>query len=114
VLDINGDDLTALRLLERKRRLRAIVPASASGPLYLDGIAERGREMYRLACARDLERVVAKWSGRTYQCDGRGTSWLKIKNPNYSQMDGRRELFKARRDQRRRKRAAATPELRLA
>lgn len=29
----------------------------------------------------------------TYQSDGQGTSWLKIKNPDYSQMAGRRELF---------------------
>ena len=31
---------------------------------------------------------MAKWARGTYQCDGRGTSWLKIKNPEYSQMEG--------------------------
>lgn len=36
----------------------------------------------------------------TYQTDGRGTSWLKIKNPDYSQMAGRRELFEAQRSPR--------------
>jgi hypothetical protein len=40
--------------------------------------------------------IVAKWANGTYQCDGRSTSWLKIKNPDYSQMEGRHELFVAR------------------
>ena len=46
---------------------------------------------------RDLEGVVAKWSKGTYQCDGRGTSWLKIKNPHYSHVEGRHELFERNR-----------------
>jgi len=57
---------------------------------------------------------VAKWAPGTYQCDGRGTSWLKIKNPQYSQMEGRRELFEGRRDGHQRKRQTAAPALRLA
>ena len=101
-------------LLERKRRLRAVVPRTHSRLLYVDPIADRGTDLFRLACRRDLEGVVAKWSNGTYQCDGRATSWLKIKNPEYSQMDGRRELFETRRDRHFRKRAAAAPELRLA
>ena len=31
-------------------------------------------------------------------CRGGSTSWLKIKNPQYSQMIGRREVFEARPD----------------
>jgi len=30
----------------------------------------------------DLEGIVAKWGRGTYRCDGRATSWLKIKNPD--------------------------------
>ena len=40
---------------------------------------------------------MAKWARGTYQCDGRGTSWLKIQNPEYSQMEGRHKLFEAKR-----------------
>jgi ATP-dependent DNA ligase len=40
---------------------------------------------------------VGKWTRGTYQTDGRSTSWLKIKNPNYSQMVDRHELFDGRR-----------------
>ena len=65
--------------------------------MFLDAIPGRGRRLYKLACERDLEGIVAKWAWGTYQCDGRGTSWLKIKNPEYSQMDGRHGLFDAKR-----------------
>jgi hypothetical protein len=50
-----------------------------------------------LACERELEGIVAKWANGSYQCDGGGTSWLKIKNPNYSQAEGRHELLESRR-----------------
>jgi hypothetical protein len=49
-----------------------------------------------LACERDLEGILAKWARGTYQCDGRGTSRLKIENPEYSQAEGRHELFDAK------------------
>ena len=57
----------------------------------------RGERLFELACERDLEGIVAKWSKKAYQCDRRATSWLKIKNPAYSQMENRRELFESRR-----------------
>ena len=81
LLAVDGEDVTRLPLLERKRRLRAIVPRVSSRLLYLDAIRERGTELFRLACELDLEGIVGKWSRGTYQCDGRRTSWLKIKNP---------------------------------
>jgi bifunctional non-homologous end joining protein LigD len=70
VVAIDGEDLTKLPLLERKRRLRAIVPRSRSRLLYVDAIAERGTDLFRLGCRRDLEGIVAKWAHGTYQCDG--------------------------------------------
>jgi hypothetical protein len=51
-------------------------------------------------------RIPARESpgGRArYHADGTATSWLKINNDSYSQMQGRREPFDARRDQRRRR-----------
>jgi bifunctional non-homologous end joining protein LigD len=95
VLSVNGEDVRALPLLERKRRLRRIMPRIESRLLYLDHFVERGRALYRVACDRDLEGIVAKWIHGTYQTNVRGTSWLKIKNPEYSQMVDRRELFEA-------------------
>lgn len=111
VLAVDGRDVRGWPLLERKRLLVSILPAVESRLLYLDHLAERGRDLFRAACERDLEGVVGKWANGTYQA-GRGTSWIKIKNPEYSQMPGRRELFEARSDRRQAHRAPA-PELRL-
>jgi hypothetical protein len=34
---------------------------------YLDHIEQRGCDLCRVACERDLERIVGKWSGGTYR-----------------------------------------------
>jgi bifunctional non-homologous end joining protein LigD len=58
VLEIDGKDLRARPLLER--RLRAIMPRHESRFLYLDHVTGRGADLFAAVCARDLERVVAK------------------------------------------------------
>jgi ATP-dependent DNA ligase len=63
--------------------------------MFLDHIEERGRDLYRVACAHDLEGIVGKWAHGTYRTDGRATSWVKIKNLDYTQMRDRHELFSA-------------------
>ena len=93
VLSIEDEDVTALPLLERKRRLLAIMPAVECRLLYLDHLAGRGRDLFRVACERDLEGIVGKWADGTYRTDGRATSWLKIKNRDYTQIVDRHELF---------------------
>jgi bifunctional non-homologous end joining protein LigD len=113
VLAIDGEDLTSRPLTERKRRLRAIMPIIDCRLLYLDSIAERGTDLYHAACDRDLEGIVAKWTRGVYQADGRGTSWLKIKNARYTQAAGRRELFEHRREGPRRHQLSGPPILRL-
>jgi bifunctional non-homologous end joining protein LigD len=84
VLPIDGDDLTTLPLLGRKRRLRRIMPTNDCGLRSLDHLAEGGRDLFRVACEQDLEGIVAKWVKGTYRTDGRATSWLKIKNTDYT------------------------------
>jgi hypothetical protein len=41
----------------------------------------------------DLEGIVAKHSFGNYVTDKEKTTWFKIRNPRYSQMEGRAELF---------------------
>jgi len=82
VLQINGRDVRHLPLTERKARLQAITPAVEGRLLFLDSIAGRGRDLFRVACERDLEGIVAKWGQGTYQTDRRATSWLKIDEPS--------------------------------
>jgi bifunctional non-homologous end joining protein LigD len=96
-LSVDGEDVCALSLIARKRLLRRLVPRAETRLLFLDSIAERGCDLYRAACALDLEGVVGKWANGTYRTDGRCTSWVKFKNPEYSQMEGRHELFEASR-----------------
>ena len=52
VLSIESKDVTALPLLERKRRLLQIMPAVERRLLYLDHIQERGIDLFRAACKR--------------------------------------------------------------
>ena len=85
-----------LPLLERKSRLFDVMPRVESRVRYVDYIHERGTEFFELACREDLEGIVAKWVRGTYQ-QGESTSRLKMKNPSYSQMEGRHELFEDRR-----------------
>ena len=47
LLSVEGEDLRALPLLERKRRLARIMPKIETRLLYLDHIAERGCDLYR-------------------------------------------------------------------
>lgn len=94
ILDLEGEDLTSRPLLERKGLLVSVLPRIEGRLLYLDHIEMRGIDLYRAACLRDLEGIVGKWALGTYQADGRCTSWLKIKNPDYTQIRHRRELFK--------------------
>lgn len=104
LLSLDGKDLRELPLIQRKRRLRTVMPRINSRLRYVDHVARRGRDLFNAACERDLEGVVAKWGRGSYETDGMKTSWLKIKNPQYSHMVGRRELFEARRDERQRRR----------
>jgi ATP-dependent DNA ligase len=45
----------------------------------------------------DLEGIVCKPLTSPYRTVRGKTTWIKVKNPNYSQAEGRRELFNKRR-----------------
>ncbi len=91
---LNGRDLRNLPLLKRKRLLRGVVPAPPSPLLYVDHIVETGTALYEAVCERDLEGIVAKLANGPYTADA--TTWLKVKNPTYSQAEGRHDFFNAR------------------
>jgi bifunctional non-homologous end joining protein LigD len=92
LLWLNGEDLRARPLIERKTLLRRVIPPQPSVLLYADHIEQAGLKFFRLTCERDLEGIVAKLRHGRY-----GDAWYKIRNPNYSQRKGRRELFEKRR-----------------
>src|SRR5690349_2143889 len=72
------------------------MPRIESWLLFLDSLKARGSALYREMCRRDLEGIVAKWRHGRYETNGISKSWLKVKNPDYSQMAGRYELFDRR------------------
>ena len=93
ILWLNGQDLRKLPLVERKRRLRRLIPPQPFPVLYTDHEDGHGAELYQAACSLDLEGIVAKWKYGPYVGDDVATSWVKIKNPAYSQAQGRHEQF---------------------
>jgi bifunctional non-homologous end joining protein LigD len=92
LLFLNGRDLRRLPLVERKARLRKILPLRPSRVLLCDCIDGLGEALFVTACERDLEGIVAKWKLGKY-VSGPETSWIKIKNRAYTQIQGRREQF---------------------
>ena len=71
------------------------MPARSTTVLYADHIDTNGTELFRAVCDQDLEGIVAKRRDGLYTPED--TTWVKIKNPKYIQMDGRQELFEKRR-----------------
>jgi bifunctional non-homologous end joining protein LigD len=90
LLWIDGVDLRAKPLSERRAVLRGVLPEGSPTIAEAVSVEGRGRELYELMRAHDLEGIVAKRLADPY--DPR-TRWLKIKNPDYSQKEGRAELF---------------------
>ena len=85
-------DLRGWPLIDRKKELRSIVPLRGSRLLYVDHVVGRGQEMFKLVCCADLQGVVAKWRRGRYMPDDR-TIWVKIVNPDSSQIIGRDKMF---------------------
>lgn len=66
--------------------------------LYVDYLAGRGVDLHRTACEKDLEGIVAKLAHAHYGTEP--STWVKIKNPSYSQAIRRRERFEEMRARR--------------
>ena len=86
-----GQDLRPLPLVERKKRLKRLL-ARRSNHLVAMAMSVEGTGKALMAAVEkhDLEGIVAKRKADPYR---RGVRWWKIKNPAYSQAEGRHELF---------------------
>jgi len=75
---LEGEDLRALPLRERKARLRRAL--HFDGPIRLNPHrnGEHGEELYREACRKGLEGVIAKRADSAYS-GKRSRDWLKLK-----------------------------------
>jgi bifunctional non-homologous end joining protein LigD len=76
---LDGEDLRARPLRERKARLRRAL--EFGGPLRFNPHrnGEHGQELYREACRKGLEGVMAKRADSPYRSGGRSRDWLKLK-----------------------------------
>jgi bifunctional non-homologous end joining protein LigD len=85
LLWLDGHDLRALPLAERKARLAALLP-SDTGPLYkIFTLEEHGRALFQTARKLDLAGIVAK---RKLDAYGPGTVWYRVRNGARNPADG--------------------------
>ena len=92
-----GKDLRTERLLDRKQELRRLL-ARACAPLkYTEYIEDCGTALFQRVCELDLEGIVAKQKFGPYVTERESSTWFKILNREYSQMQGREELFASER-----------------
>jgi len=78
LLELDGEDLTGLPLVERKAKLRAILPASDGRLRYSEHIAGNGEKLLASFCAARLEGVISKLATAKY-VGTRNGSWVKTK-----------------------------------
>ena len=78
LLYVDGEDLTAQPLVDRKTRLAALLSNVASPLHYCDHQIGHGREFHKQACAMSLEGIVSKRADAPYTPGNRGLR-LKVK-----------------------------------
>jgi bifunctional non-homologous end joining protein LigD len=77
LLFLDGENLTALPLVDRKTRLASLLKDAPDSLRYNDHQIGHGPEVHRLACEHGLEGIVSKRISGRYEPDRR--MWLKIK-----------------------------------
>jgi bifunctional non-homologous end joining protein LigD len=94
LLYLNSKDLRVLPLLERKATLKKILRRKRSRILYLDHVETDGKLLFQEVLKMDLEGIVCKRKDSPYKVTEKPSRyWIKVKNPRYSQLEGRQELF---------------------
>jgi bifunctional non-homologous end joining protein LigD len=90
-------DKYKMRLADFQHKLLTAVCSASNSNSHgtnLDHSRGNGTALYRLACQLDLEGIVAKRADSRYENDPNKRNWIKIKNPSYSQKEGRGDLFR--------------------
>ncbi|PYR99269.1 MAG: hypothetical protein DMG16_18350 [Acidobacteria bacterium] len=94
LLYLNGKDLRTLPLIERKALLKKLLRRRRSRILYLDHVEGDGVLLFEQIVKMDLEGIVCKRKDSPYKVTEKPSRyWIKVKNPRYSQAEGREELF---------------------
>jgi len=78
LLELDGEDLTGLPLIERKKKLALILPKKSDRLRYSDHIVGIGEKLLNQFCAAGLEGVISKLATGKY-VGSRSGGWLKTK-----------------------------------
>jgi bifunctional non-homologous end joining protein LigD len=90
LLELDGEDLRALPLGDRKRRLARLLARRRVGIVLSAHTADDRATIFLQARRMGLEGIVSKKLSAPYR-SGRSTDWLKIKNPDAPAMVRHRE-----------------------
>jgi bifunctional non-homologous end joining protein LigD len=77
LLHLDGENLMALPLTDRKARLASLLNGAPNSLRYNDHQIGQGPAFHRLACEHGLEGIVPKRANGRYEPDRR--TWLKVK-----------------------------------
>ena len=78
LLELDGEDLTSLANVERKERLRPLIPADDDRLHFAEHIVGGGEALFATMCREGYEGVVSKLADALYR-GTRTKGWLKIK-----------------------------------
>jgi ATP dependent DNA ligase domain len=92
VLNVEGADVRGIPFKDRRAIL--IRTAERHGMEKSELFFGCGKAMFRAVCDHDLEGIIAKKLDDPYEPER--TRWWKILNAEYSQKEGRSELFERR------------------
>jgi hypothetical protein len=88
---LDGEDLRQAPFVERKKKLKELIKSSECSEMrYAQHVEAVGKLLFEEVCERNLEGIIAVHT--VYSEHG----WLKIKNPRYTQAEGRKDGTKDR------------------
>jgi bifunctional non-homologous end joining protein LigD len=90
LLELNGEDLRSLPLLDRKAKLARLLVRSRSEIVFNDHTDDDGAAVFQHACKMGLEGIVSKRLSAPYR-SGPSRDWIKVKNPGSPTMVRHRE-----------------------
>lgn len=78
LLELDGESLKSLPLVERKAQLKRLLKGTRGAVRFADHVRGNGTAMFEKACALGAEGIISKKADSPYR-GGRSSGWLKIK-----------------------------------
>lgn len=78
LIELNGDDLADVPLIERKERLAALLDHAVPPIHVADHVIGLGEKLHRQMCDAGQEGIISKRIDSRYR-EGRGRNWVKVK-----------------------------------